>query len=300
MEFIPFRAAIAHGVDSVMTAHLAGARARARGIPSTVSKKCSPECCADELGFKGIVVTDAMDMQGLTALYSPGEAAVRALEAGRGRPAHAADPEACIRALMAAVKSGRISRQRINSSAAKIMAAKQRVGLFRGRYTSLDQITDRLDDPSFGKLAQDVADHAVTLVRDDKHLFPIPTPADGSCLVVMSEGLFSQRGETMQRILQQRIPQLKACVVDSETPVDELTAIATGTGRCEADLRCGLRDGSGVSGQRRIGGRIEGVHECAGAWAGAGSAGLAGKPVSAARLSCGIRLCGDIQHHRYV
>ena len=233
VELVPFRAAIAHGVDAVMTAHMSVPAFEPAGIPSTVSHNVLTGLLRDELGFKGIIVTDAMDMQGLTALYSPGDAAVRAIEAGADVLLMPPDPEACIRALMAAVKSGRISHQRINNSAAKIMAAKQRVGLFRGRYTSLDQITDRLDDPSFGKLAQDVADRAVTLVRDDKHLFPIPTPADGSCLVVMSEGLFSQRGETMQRILQQRIPQLKTYLVHPETPADELTAIATGTGQCK-------------------------------------------------------------------
>jgi beta-N-acetylhexosaminidase len=233
VELVPFRAAIAHGVDSIMTAHMSVPAFEPAGIPSTVSHNLLTGLLRDELGFKGLIVTDAMDMQGLTALYSQGDAAVRAIEAGADVLLMPADPEACIRALMAAVKSGRISRQRINFSAAKIMAAKQRVGLFRGRYTGLDQITDRLDDPSFGKLAQDVADRAVTLVRDDKHLFPIPAPADGSCLVIMSEGLFSQRGETMQRILHQRIPQLKTYIVHPATPTDELTAIAAGTAQCK-------------------------------------------------------------------
>jgi beta-N-acetylhexosaminidase len=233
VELVPFRAAIAHGVDAVMTAHMSVPAFEPAGIPSTVSRNVLTGLLRDELGFKGLIVTDAMDMQGLAALYSQGDAAVRAIEAGADVLLMPSDPEACIRALMAAVRSGRISRQRINISAAKVMAAKQHVGLFRGRYTSLDQITDQLDDPAFGKLAQDVADHAITLVRDEKHLFPVPTPGDGSCLVVMSEGLFSQRGETMQRILQQRIPQLKTYIVHPATPTDELTAIATGTGQCK-------------------------------------------------------------------
>ncbi len=233
VELVPFRAAIEHGVDSIMTAHMSVPAFEPAGIPSTVSRNVLTGLLRDELGFKGIIVTDAMDMQGLAALYSQGDAAVRAIEAGADVLLMPSDPETCIRALLAAVKSGRISRQRINTSAAKIMAAKQRVGLFRSRFTSLDQITDSLDDPAFGKLAQDVADHAVTLVRDDKHLFPIPTSTDGSCLVVMSEGLFSQHGQTLVRILQQRIPDLKTYITHPSTPVDELTAIVTGTGQCK-------------------------------------------------------------------
>lgn len=233
VELVPFRAAIEHGVDSIMTAHMSVPAFEPAGIPSTVSRNVLTNLLRDELGFKGIIVTDAMDMQGLTALYSPGDAAVRAIEAGADVLLMPPDPEACIRALMAAVKSGRISRQRINESAAKIMEAKRRVGLFRSRFTSVDQIPDSLEDPAFGKLAQDVADRAVTLVKDDKHLFPMAAPADGSCLVVMSEGLFSQHGATLVRILQQRIPQLKTYITHPSTPVDELTAIATGTGQCK-------------------------------------------------------------------
>jgi beta-N-acetylhexosaminidase len=233
VELAPFRAAIKSGVDSVMTAHMSVPAFEPQGIPSTVSRNILTGLLRDELDFKGIIVTDAMDMQGLTALYSAGEAAVRAIEAGADVLLMPSDPEACIRAVMQAVKSGRISRKRIDASAAKIMAAKQRVGLFRGRFTSLDQIADNLEDPAFGKLAQDVADHAITLVKDERHLFPMPAAPDGSCLVVMSEGLFSQHGQILARDLLQRVPQLKIYVTHPSTPVDELTAIATGTGQCK-------------------------------------------------------------------
>jgi beta-N-acetylhexosaminidase len=229
VELAPFRAAIKSGVDSIMTAHMSVPAFEPQGIPSTVSRNVLTGLLRDELDFRGIVVTDAMDMQGLAALYSQGDAAVRAIEAGADVLLMPSDPEACIRAVMQAVKSGRISRKRIDASAAKIMAAKQRVGLFRGRFTSLDN----LEDPAFGKLAQDVADHAITLVKDDRHLFPIPAAPDGSCLVVMSEGLFSQHGQVLARDLLQRIPQLKIYVTHPSTPVDELTAIATGTGQCK-------------------------------------------------------------------
>lgn len=233
VELVPFRAAIEHGVDAVMTAHMSVPAFEPSGVPSTVSRNVLTNLLRDELGFKGLVVTDAMDMQGLAALYSQGDAAVRAIEAGADVLLMPSDPEACIRALMAAVKSGRISRRRIDESAAKIMEAKRRVGLFRSRFTSVDQIPDSLDSPDFPKLAQSVADHAVTLVKDDQHLFPMPAPADGACLVIMSEGLFSQRGETLVRILQQRVPQLKTYITHPTTPVDELTAIATATGQCK-------------------------------------------------------------------
>ena len=114
LELVPFRAAIAHGVDSIMTAHMSVPAFEPSGIPATVSRNILTNLLRDEMGFKGIVVTDAMEMQGIAALYSTGEAAVRAIEAGADVLLMPTDPAECIRALEAAVASGRISRQRID------------------------------------------------------------------------------------------------------------------------------------------------------------------------------------------
>ena len=81
--------------------------------PATVSHNILTGLLRDELGFKGIVVTDAMEMQAVTALYPGGEAAVRAIEAGADVLLMPTDPGVCIRAIEAAVRGGRISRQRI-------------------------------------------------------------------------------------------------------------------------------------------------------------------------------------------
>jgi beta-N-acetylhexosaminidase len=168
----------------------------------------------------------------LASLYSQGEAAVRAIEAGADVLLMPSDPEACIRALLAAVKSGRISRQRIDASAGKIMAAKQQVGLLRSRFVNLDAISDELENPDFEKLAQNVADHAFTLVKDDKRLFPMPGTA-GSCLIVLSEGEFSQRGQMLTMELRRRAPELRSYITDPGMPDPVLTAIASDTSSCK-------------------------------------------------------------------
>jgi beta-N-acetylhexosaminidase len=232
VELVPFRAAVAHGVDSIMTAHMAVPAFEQQHLPATVSESVLTGLLRNEIGFRGLIVTDAMDMQGLSSLYSQGEAAVRAIEAGADVLVMPSDPEACIRALMAAVKSGRISRQRIDSSAAKFMAAKQAVGLFRTRLVNLDSISDRLEDPNFEQLAQNVADRAFTLVKDDKHLFPMPGTV-GSCLVVISEGEFSQRGQTLIAELRRRAPELRNYVINSGMAAPLLTAIAIDTASCK-------------------------------------------------------------------
>ncbi len=232
VELVPFRAAIEHGADSVMTAHLAVPAFEPEPLPATVSHPVLTDLLRNELGFRGLIVTDALEMQAVASLYSPGEAAVRAIQAGADVLLMPPDPEACIRAITAAVNRGRISQERIDASVAKILAAKQLAGLFRERFVSLDVLSDELAEPKIDLLAQRVADEAVTLVRDDKHLFPVPS-LDGSCLVVLAESQFSQRGEALAFELQRRMHDLKTYVVNPSVPVTLLTAIAQDTSRCK-------------------------------------------------------------------
>ncbi len=232
VELTPFRGAIEHGVDSIMTAHMSVPAFEPDPIPATVSAKVLTGLLRDELGFKGLIVTDALEMQGIASLYSQGEAAVRAIEAGADMLLMPTDPEACIRALEAAVKSGRISTSRINASAAKVVAAKQRAGLFKSRTVALDQLSDEIKDPKLDGLAQRVAEKAFTLVRDDKHLFPMPQ-GPGSCLIVMNESQFSQRGQTLSQELIHAVPDLKIYVANSVMPDVVLKAIATDATQCK-------------------------------------------------------------------
>ncbi|MFZ0590798.1 MAG: glycoside hydrolase family 3 N-terminal domain-containing protein [Bryobacteraceae bacterium] len=233
LELVPFRAAIEHGTDAIMTAHMAVPAFEPEPIPATVSKNILTGLLRDELGFKGLIVTDAMDMQGVTSLFSQGEAAVRAVEAGADVILMPSDPEACIRGLQAAVKSGRLSEKRITASAARILAGKQRVGLFRSRTIDLDRIADQIEDPKLDQLAQHVADESVTLVKDDKHLFPIADPQD-SCVVALTEGRFSTRGQTLINEATRRNPALKAFVANSSMPEPELAALVNAVAKCKA------------------------------------------------------------------
>lgn len=232
LELVPFRAAIAQGVDAVMTAHLAVPAFEPEPEPATVSHNILTGLLRHELGFKGIIVTDAMEMRAVTALYPGGEASVRAIEAGADVLLMPTDPGASIRAIEAAVRAGRISRQRIDVSAAKVLAAKRRAGLFRSRLVNLDAISEGIEDDKLDALARSVAERAVTLVRDEKHLFPVPA-GEGSCLVVLSENPFSTRGETLARELARRLPALKTFVTNPAMPAGLLSAIATQTAQCK-------------------------------------------------------------------
>src|SRR3984957_3675001 len=129
VEFTPFRAAIAHGVDSIMTAHLSVPSIEPEDIPATVSSKVLTGVLRDELKFQNIIVTDAMDMQGLAKVFNQGEAAVRAIDAGADVLLMPVNPEVVIRAVVAAIEDGRLKRARVEESVMRVLEAKIRVGL---------------------------------------------------------------------------------------------------------------------------------------------------------------------------
>ena len=194
VELVPFKAAIEAGVDSVMTAHIAVPALSPPGIPSTLSPAILTDLLRKDLGFKGIVVTDALEMAGIVKDFSTGDAAVRALEAGADVLLMPTDPDAVVKAVTAAVQSGRLTRQRIQESVIKVLAAKERVGLDRKRFVDLEGISDIVDSPEANEKAQEIADHAVTLVRNSGSMIPLAAP-DKACYVVMTESRTSSEGQ---------------------------------------------------------------------------------------------------------
>src|SRR5713101_79732 len=134
LELVPFRAAIAAGVSTVMTGHLnVPALEPDPNTPATLSSHILTDLLRSDLHFQGLVVTDAMDMGGITVRFAPGEAAVRAVLAGADCLLMPPVPDAAFEALLQAVKSGRISRERLDASVRRILEAKARIGLNKNR-----------------------------------------------------------------------------------------------------------------------------------------------------------------------
>ncbi|MEO0855968.1 MAG: glycoside hydrolase family 3 N-terminal domain-containing protein [Bacteroidota bacterium] len=129
-EWMPFREGVAAGVMSVMTGHLALPALDDRpNTPATLSKPITTGVLREELGFEGLIVTDGMNMEGVAKHYAPGEAAVRAVEAGADQLILTRDERAVKRALLAAVRSGRLAEDRIDVSVRRILRMKEWLGL---------------------------------------------------------------------------------------------------------------------------------------------------------------------------
>jgi beta-N-acetylhexosaminidase len=233
IELVPFQAAIEAGVDGVMMGHLAVPAIEEQEIPATISAKVIYTLLRKELGFEGLTVTDAMDMRGLTKQFPPGEAAVRALEAGAQVLLIPADPEAAIRGIVAAVQSGRLPATKVHSAAAALLTAKHRLGLFQQRFVALENIAEQIDAPELTDLAQSVAEKALAVVRDEARLLPL-RDTKNPCVVALVEGRYSKSGKRLLDEVRLRNPNAGNWWLDATMKPAELEEAAAQMAGCDA------------------------------------------------------------------
>jgi beta-N-acetylhexosaminidase len=180
IELPPFRQAISAGVAAVMVAHLAvPALDQDANRVATISPVVVTDVLKDQMGFHGVVVTDALEMRGLTSIYPPGpvsptaRAAVDAVKAGNDVILWPTDLDGAYQGILAAVKRGEISKARIDDSVRKILAMKASLSLHRARLVDLEQVSHRLDKKESMEFAQRAAEEAITLVRDNGQVLPL-------------------------------------------------------------------------------------------------------------------------------
>ncbi|MDE3195354.1 MAG: glycoside hydrolase family 3 C-terminal domain-containing protein [Acidobacteriota bacterium] len=227
VEWAPFRAAIAGGVDAIMSAHIAVPAIDAPNLPATLSPKLLTGILRDDLGFKGIVVTDALEMGGIAQGFSVGDASVRALEAGADVLLMPSDPEAAINAIVAAVRSGRIARKRLDESVMRLLSAKVRLGLAAKRTVDLDALHDVVASPEHVAAAQQIADRSVTLVKNDGFL-PLKSPAS-TVFYVLGESRNGVEGQEFAGEMRKRAPSATVIQVDpTMSGMDLQTAVERG------------------------------------------------------------------------
>jgi beta-N-acetylhexosaminidase len=175
VELVPFRAAVREGTDAVMTAHIALAElGGAAPAPATLSPFVLDTLLRRELRFSGLVITDALNMGAIVSRYGADRAAVLALEAGADILLMPANPRGAIDAVVEAVTGGEISEARLDSSVARVIAAKARVGLFQTRLVDIGHIAAVVGAAPDVAFAQDISQRSLVLVKDSLGLVPLP------------------------------------------------------------------------------------------------------------------------------
>jgi beta-N-acetylhexosaminidase len=232
IELPPFRQAIAAGVDSVMVAHVTvPALDSDPNHVATISPVIVSDLLEQQLGFKGIVVTDALDMAALTHLFASniGRAAVEAFKAGNDLLLIPADFPASYNAMLQAAQSGEISRERLDRSVLKILKTKASLGLEDARLVDTSAIAKVVAKPSNLAFGQQVADDAVTLVRDNGKVLPLKSKGTAKgglpyttpevtgnqvVAVLFSDDVRTDSGHVFAREFRERIPDAHIIYVD--------------------------------------------------------------------------------------
>jgi beta-glucosidase-like glycosyl hydrolase/CubicO group peptidase (beta-lactamase class C family) len=181
VELVPFVRAIDEGVDAIMTAHVQVPGVLGVGAPpATLSPEFLTGLLRDDLGFRGLLFTDALTMRAITDMYGRGEESVRAIEAGADVILSPASVPEAIAAMSAALASGRITRARLEDSARRILELKARLGLHRERLVSLDRVSEVVGSGAHLAFADSAATRSITLVRDHYQQIPVAPIAAGT------------------------------------------------------------------------------------------------------------------------
>jgi beta-N-acetylhexosaminidase len=233
VELVPFRGAVAARVDSIMSAHINVPTLEPKGVPATISSRILTDLIRKELGFGGLIATDALDMDGLTRYVSRAEAPVRALEAGADVLMAPPNPEEAVRAIVAAVSKGRLSRSRLRQSVMRVLSAKARLGLAEHRLVDIEAVADALKSPETIEEAETVAARAVTLIKNEGGVLPLARP-EAACWIATAERRTSRYGRRFVEAVKQRAAKSFATIVYASTTSAEIDVLVETMKDCAA------------------------------------------------------------------
>jgi beta-N-acetylhexosaminidase len=187
----PFKADIAAGIDMIMTAHINFPALDPAGDPATLSKPILTGVLRGELGFKGVIITDSLGMQGVRDKYGDAEVAVRALLAGVDQLLMPPDMDTAYDAVVAAVKSGRISRQVLNDHVRRVLELKYEKGLVANPYVDTSAVDSVVGTPDHLAAADAITNRTATLVKNDDSALPMAV--DGTKVMVTGYGVTTKQ-----------------------------------------------------------------------------------------------------------
>jgi beta-N-acetylhexosaminidase len=225
VELVPFRAAVAAGVDGMMAAHIS-----VQGVegpdapPASLSPLFVRRVLRDEMGFRGIVFSDAMDMGAVVRRHGRTEPLLLALEAGVDVLLQPLDAREAVDAVAEGVRSGRIPQARLDEAVRAVLRAKARAGLHRTREVALESVDERVGTRAHQRVAQTVAERSITLARDGRGTVPL-APGARVLSVTYAEGVDLTAGRWFDREMERLGFTVGSFRVDPQTPPETYARI---------------------------------------------------------------------------
>ncbi|WP_328888940.1 glycoside hydrolase family 3 protein [Streptomyces sp. NBC_00316] len=180
----PFRAAIAAGIDSIMTAHIVVPALDPAEDPATLSRPILTGILREELGYDGVVITDSLGMEGVRTKYGDERVPVLALQAGVDQLLNPPDLDVSWNGLLNAVKSGEISEARLEESILRILRLKTKLGLFDDPFVTHRGVDRVVGTRSHLAAADRIAENTTTLLTNDRAVLPLSRRSHKNLLVV--------------------------------------------------------------------------------------------------------------------
>lgn len=184
VEFVPFRSAISADVGAMMSFHGLMPALDPAGVPGTLSSVVMQDVLRGDLGFGGMLISDAMDMRGVLEQFGGVEAAKRAVSAGMDVLIQPVSVHETIEAVLAGVREGRYSEARLDSSVRRILAMKEKMGLARSKLVRVEDVRVKVGDSAHHALAQRIAQRSITLVKDSLSQLPLSSDRAKKVLLV--------------------------------------------------------------------------------------------------------------------
>ncbi len=219
LELVPFRDAIAVGVGAIMSFHGVMPALDSTGVPGTLSHSVLTELLREEMGFNGVIISDAMDMRGVLDQFGAEEATKRAVAAGADVLIQPLDVRATIDAIVEGVAENRYTEERINGAVRRLLALKQKMGLERTRFVQLDSVRAVVGDSANYAVAREIADRSIVLVKDALSQVPVrPAAATRVVSITVARRADLAAGTAFNAELRRRFPALRTIFV----PADDL------------------------------------------------------------------------------
>jgi beta-N-acetylhexosaminidase len=222
VELVPFRAAVAAGVGAIMSFHGSMPALDPSGAPGTLSSAVLTALLRTDLGFEGLVVSDAMDMHGVVDRYGAVESVKRAIAAGADVLIQPVDVTQAIDAIVAGVQEGRYPESRLDASVRRVLALKHTAGLDRRRLVEMDSLRVVVGDSAHLALSREVAERSITVVKDSLRALPLGRlPHAARVLsVTIARRADLGAGVAFAGELRKAFPALRAEYVDADDPGD--------------------------------------------------------------------------------
>lgn len=173
LELYPYQPLIDNGIGSIMVAHLNVPAYQSDGVPSTLSKNIVTNLLKNEMGFEGLIITDALNMKGVSNFKNPGEVEMAAFMAGNDIFLIPEDMPKAMEYLIAAYDKNEITEERLEYSVKKVLNAKYKVGLNNYKPINTTFLTEELNTVNDDALHEKVMDHAVTVIKNKREIVPI-------------------------------------------------------------------------------------------------------------------------------